>query len=137
MLFGIKITTNSRNKEIMKQPQRVFEIKKYHEHLGHTSEAMTRSTASRMNVKLKGTLTYCNGYSQGKMCQKNISKKKIKQSEIPGERLFLDISSIKYTSLGGARFWVLIMDDCSGFFTSFFLKKKSHLKEKGVMMFKN
>ena len=51
-------------------------------------------------------------------------------------RVFLDISSIKYTSLGGARFWVLMMDDCSGFLTSFFLKKKSDLKEKGVKMLK-
>ena len=119
VLFGIKISTNSSYKD-KKQPQRVSDIMKYHEHLGHASEAMTRSTASRMNVKLKGNFTYCDGCSQGKMRQKNISKKKIKQSEIPGERLFLDISSIKYTSLGGARFWVLMMDDCSGYLTSFF-----------------
>ena len=92
----------------------------YHEHLGHASEPMTRSTALRMNVKLKINFTYCNGCSQGKMCQKNASKMKIKQSKIPGERLFLDISLMRYTSLGGAIFWVLIMDDCSGFLTSFF-----------------
>ena len=68
------------------------------------------------------------------MRQKNIPKKKVKQSEVPGEGLFLDISSIKYTTLSGARFWVLIMDDCSDFLTIFFLQ--IWLKEKGVMIFK-
>ena len=89
-----------------------------------------------MNIKLKGDYTYCNGCSQEKMRQKNIPKSKVKQANAPGDRLFLGISLIKYQSLGGARFWVLIMDDCSSFLSSFFLKKKSNLKNKGVFMFK-
>ena len=103
---------------------------KFHERLSHASEVMTKSTAIKMDKSLKGKFIYCEGCSQGKMRQKNIRKQKVKQSEIPGERFFMDISSIKYASLGGARFWVLMMDDCSGFLTSFFFEKKFRRKRK-------
>ena len=119
ILFGMRITEEI-NEHTPYTKSKVIDIMKYHEMLGHASEAMARSTASKMNIRLKGEYTYCNGCSQGKMRQKNIPKIKVKQANTPGDRLFLDTSSIKYQSLDGARFWVLIMDDCSGFLSSFF-----------------
>jgi hypothetical protein len=34
-------------------------------------------------------------------------------SKIPGECLFMDISLIKKRSLGGSKYWLLVLDDCT------------------------
>jgi hypothetical protein len=49
---------------------------------------------------------------------------------IPGEQVYLDISSIKDVSYGGSRFWVIIVDGYTNYCWSIFLKNKSKLKEK-------
>ena len=38
----------------------------------------------------------------------------------------MDISSIKAKSLGGAKFWLLIVDECTKMMWLFFLKQKSN-----------
>ena len=50
---------------------------------------------------------------------------KEKRSKIPGERLCFDVSSVKARSFGGAKFWLLVMDDATGYSWSYFLKQKS------------
>eukprot|EP00977_Amphora_coffeiformis_P021979 scaffold10145_cov84-Amphora_coffeaeformis.AAC.1 len=54
------------------------------------------------------------------------------KTDVPGERLYFDISSIKGESAGGKKFWLLVVDEATGFPWSFFLKKKDELK--GHMM---
>ena len=56
----------------------------------------------------------------------------IKFGQEAGERVYVDISSIKERSFGGAKFWALVVDDYSDFCWSFFLKNKSDLKVKMV-----
>jgi hypothetical protein len=46
------------------------------------------------------------------------------------ERLFMDISSIKTTSYGGSKFWLLVVDDKTDYSWSYFLKLKSETKYK-------
>ena len=41
-----------------------------------------------------------------------------------------DVSSIKAKSLGGAKFWLLVMDDATGYVWSYFIKKKSEVAER-------
>jgi hypothetical protein len=53
-------------------------------------------------------------------------------SKNPGERIYVDTSSISGENFGGSNFWTLIVDDCIDFFWSSFLKKKSDLKDKVV-----
>jgi hypothetical protein len=48
----------------------------------------------------------------------------------PGESLYINISSIKDECLGGDRFWALIVDDCTAYYWSYFLKSKDQLKIK-------
>jgi transposase InsO family protein len=62
--------------------------------------------------------------------QKNVNKEWKGGSQIPGEQVYLDISSIKDVSYGGYKFWVLIVDDYTNYCWSIFLKNKSELKEK-------
>ena len=40
-----------------------------------------------------------------------------------------DVSSIKGTSFVGAKFWLLVMDDATGFIWSYFIKKKSEVPQ--------
>jgi hypothetical protein len=50
--------------------------------------------------------------------------------------LYVDISSIKGTRFGGAKFWALIIDDFSIYCWSYFLKKKDELNDKVVELIK-
>jgi len=54
--------------------------------------------------------------------QANVSKgiPDEKRSQIPGERFFLDISSIKTRGFGGSKFLLLLVDDENGFKFSYF-----------------
>jgi hypothetical protein len=50
------------------------------------------------------------------MCYRNGTTEKREQnwlgsSNLPGERLYVNISSIKERRIGGAKFWTLIVDD--------------------------
>jgi hypothetical protein len=55
-------------------------------------------------------------------------------SNTPGERLYVDISSIKGKSFGGAKFWALIVDAFYGYCWSYFLKRKDELSNSVVSL---
>ncbi len=55
---------------------------------------------------------------------------------VPDERISIDISSPKPTSIGGKKHWLLAVDDYSDFSWSYFLKKKSELKDHIVGLIK-
>ena len=69
----------------------------------------------------------CEGCGPDKMRQKNVSKEQVPRAKNVGQGLCVDISSIKHESTGGAKFWALFMDDCSGFLINRFLQNKSDL----------
>jgi hypothetical protein len=98
--------------------------------LGHCGEETLRLTAKANGWELSGKLDVCADCAIGKAKQKNTNKHWSNGSKIPGERLFVDISSIKGESYGGAKFWALVVDDCTDFCWSFFMKSKSDLKGK-------
>jgi hypothetical protein len=55
-------------------------------------------------------------------------------SNTPGERLYVDISSMKGKSFGVATFWALNIDDFSGYCWSYFLKRKDELSNSVVCL---
>jgi hypothetical protein len=81
-------------------------------------------------LKHSGNFETCEEYSDAKARQNNVNKNWLNSSDVPGERLYIDISSIAEKSFGGAKFWALIIDDDSDYCWSFILKRKSDLKEK-------
>ncbi len=83
--------------------------------LGHAGEYASRLTANFYNWKIQGKLSRCESCGLSKSRQSPIPKKAIPRSNIPGERLFIDISSIKSKSLGGSKFWLLVIDDATDF----------------------
>jgi hypothetical protein len=59
------------------------------------------------------------------------------KSMVPGERLYIDISSVRASSFGGYKFWVLIVDDFTDMCWSIFVKAKSLMPEQVVMLIKS
>jgi hypothetical protein len=65
-----------------------------------------------------------------KLSRKNVNKQWKGGSSVPGERYFVDASSIQGVSFEGAKFWALVVDDFSSYCWSYILRTKSELKEK-------
>jgi hypothetical protein len=60
--------------------------------------------------------------------QKKFNKNWFGSSDLPGERLYIDIISIKERSFGGAKFWALILDDYTDNCWRFVMKNKLDIK---------
>ena len=103
------------------------DVNKFHELLGHVSEEKARAVARYYGVKLVGKFNPCSACAEAKARQKNIPKKvaEDRKCNIAGERLLMDTSSIKARSFGGAKYWLLVLDEATGYAFSYFLKRKS------------
>ena len=104
----LKKNLNVENTKLMNNKRCYFLT--LHQRLGHPSEDITRATGLKLGLKMKGTMRECEGCGLGKMRQKNVSKEQVPRAKNVGERIFVDISSIKHESAGGAKFWALFMD---------------------------
>ena len=93
--------------------------------------------ANKMKLKINDQMKICEHCDMGKMKKKNISKTTLERAEKPGERVYMDISSIKYTSAGGAKFWGLFVDDSTDFLFGIYLKKKLDLATEGMKLIKS
>jgi hypothetical protein len=113
-----------------------IDVNNLHKVLGHCGEVNARLTGKAYGYEVTGKFDVCEACSVGKARQKNINKEWKGGSSISGERLYVEINSIKGTSFGGAKFWALIIDDFSSYCWSYFLKKKDELKDKVVELIK-
>ena len=107
-----------------------IKINTFHEMLGHCGLDRLQKTASIHDLKLTGNFKVCEDCAVAKARQKNLNKDWKGGSQSPGERLYLDISSVRDASYGGSKFWVLIVDDYTDYCWSIFLKTKDELKSK-------
>ena len=71
----------------------------------------------------------CLSCSLEKIRQKIIPKKNEDKSRNPGERMYLDISSMRKPNMGGRQHWVMLVDEATKYKKSFFLKKKNEQVE--------
>ena len=101
-----------------------------HKMLGHLSEDKMRATAKNMSWELTGKEMKCEDCALGKSRQKNLRKEIKPRSTSKGERLFIDIAPMKHVSLGGSRYWLIAIDDCTNFVWSYPLKRKSETSKK-------
>ncbi|MCP3667476.1 MAG: DDE-type integrase/transposase/recombinase, partial [Gammaproteobacteria bacterium] len=107
--------------------RKATEINIFHQRLGHPSEASTIKTAELNRVKLKGKFKFCESCIYGKAHQKPVKKWTGTRATVPYERVFVDITSLQHTSLGGSKHWAVVVDDATRFRWSFFMKDKSCL----------
>ena len=73
----------------------------FHRVTGHAGHHLMDATAKYYKVDLTGKVNNCLSCSLEKIRQKNIPKKDEDKTKNPGERMYLDISSMRKTSMGG------------------------------------
>ena len=76
-----------------------------------------------MKLKIKGKMENCENCAIGKMRQKNVPKGPKEKSTKPGYRMYIDLTSSKYTSAGGSKYWCLAVDEATHMKFSMFLKQ--------------
>ena len=109
------------------------DVNKFNQELGHTGEDVTRATGKHMGLTITGTFDPCKDCGVVKAKQPKMNKGVSSKSKIPGERIFIDISSPKSASLGGKHHWLLVVDDCNNMMWSYFLKKKTRLQKRSFL----
>jgi hypothetical protein len=88
-----------------------IDVDKFHEMIGHCGVDRLKKTANIHGLKLKGEFKICEDCELAKARQRNVNKDWKGAIQVPGERVYLDISSIKGESHGGSCFWALVVDD--------------------------
>ena len=115
------------------------DVNEFHHLLGHCSESKAKSVASYYGVKLTGQFHPCDDCARAKARQANVPKSvpEEKKASAPGERLFFDVSSIKTKSFGGAKYWLLVVDDHTRVCFSYFLPAKNKVAATMVGLIKH
>ena len=107
-LVGVEIETS--------QPDIMAICRGYtHAVLGHPSAETRNMTTKKLNLNYMPHDEICESCIKGKQRQKNIPKETELKAEKAGERVYFDISSIQYKSLGGSKFWSLFVEEYTGF----------------------
>jgi hypothetical protein len=82
----------------------------WHNLLGHCHKEIEELTARKLGIQLTGKMNKCESCIIEKIRKKNISKESSDIMTKPGECFYLDIQPMKARSLGGSKYWVLIVD---------------------------
>jgi len=102
-----------------------WNINRLHKVLNHASEEVLRLTAKDYNWTIQGVFEKCSDCHMSNITQKDVPKSTTDKATEPGYRVFIDQTSIKVTSLGGSKYWLVIVDDATGMTWSIFLKRKN------------
>ncbi len=106
-----------------------------HEKFGHPADSKLKATATKYGIKLDAKTTDCVPCLRAKLRMTSVPKVTSVVSEV-GERFSIDISSVRNLSLGGRKYWLLIVDHCTGYKHSRFLHYKSDLPYECLQYFK-
>jgi hypothetical protein len=90
-----------------------IDVNRFSEILVHCGADRLQKTAHIHGIRWKGNVEVCEDCAIAKARQKNVNKEWKGESQIPGERLYMDISSVRDLSLGGSKFWDLVVDKCT------------------------
>jgi hypothetical protein len=104
-----------------------WDINKLHKVYNHASKEILRKTAKYYGWTVTGKFEACADCQMSNIKQRPVPKFTETKSETPGERVFIDITSVKHKSLGGSKFWLGCMDDATGQTWSSLLKRKNDL----------
>ena len=94
------------------------------------------ATNTSLGFKVTGKFAPCEYCAISKAKQTKKNKLPIGRSKKKGERIVLDISLPKTTSIDGKKHWLLVLDDCTDLAWSYFLKNKSDLKDEILALIK-
>ena len=85
-------------------------------------------------IHMAHTIQHC-GMSKAR--QKNLVKQTDIKSQKRGEKLFIDSSWSTQPTYGGTKYWLLVMDDNTGFLWSHFLENKSDTSDVMINLIKH
>ncbi|MGL4341755.1 MAG: reverse transcriptase domain-containing protein, partial [Lactococcus lactis] len=134
MVVGIEMVTQSEYANLVLSRGKKIDINDFHRLMGHVHFDSLKKTAAFYGIVLTGTFNKCYECAISKTRQKNVSKESDSRSKVAGERLFVDISSVKAESYGGSKFWILVVDDYSDKCWSIFVNRKSLMPDKVVAL---
>ena len=131
-LVGINLVTRTRSNDgefamqaTEGEPTKTWNINRMHQVYNHADEEKLRRTAKAYGWKITGKLEPCQECQESNIRQKAVAKFTSTKSNVPGERIFIDTSSIKEKTLGGSKYLLGIVDDASNYTWGSMLKKKS------------
>jgi transposase InsO family protein len=106
--------------------------------LGHPHKQAVIETAKHYGIKLMTQTEepVCAECALSKIRVKNLGYNEENEATTKGERMAIDISSIKSKSYGGAKFWLLVQDEFTEFIWSFFLSGKDETSETMIQFLK-
>ena len=102
-------------------PQRNMNCDDLHFSLGHTNDENAQKTAKQRGIKVTGVRGYCDGCGGSKAIRRTVPKETTLKAEIPMKRVFVDLAGPFLTSAGGARYCMLMIDDCANVGWTLFL----------------
>ena len=106
---------------------RTMKIQDFHDRLGHPHFEILKDTAKKMAIQLKGSILPCRACALAKARQGDVNKWNSNRTDVPGQRIYYDISSIQSQSLSGSRYWLLMVDEATRYKISRFIKTKDDL----------
>ena len=101
------------------------DINDFHAVFNHSAKETLKETAKAMQIKLVGELAACFECSTSAARQKNVQKITLTKETRIAQRIYLDSSSVKITSYGGNKFWVLVVCGYTNKSWSIMVKKKN------------
>jgi len=115
------------NEAEAKSNEEIWSYEKAHERLGHPGAKFLEGTIDHLKIPIKDKAAQeCKECLLAKARRVNLPKEALNKSERPGERLCIDISSVKgKNSKPIGKFWLLVVDEATSMKWSFFLKQKS------------
>ena len=135
-LFGVQIDSRKEKDPcLVTKELKLINVNHFHQQLGHANEAVTRSTAKYLNYTIKGKFDICTECSLAKAKQTKLNKSTEMGDIKKGEKWSFDLSTFKNDG-GNSKHWLIFVDWKTKYQKSYFLKKKSDLKEAGMKFVK-
>ena len=139
MLFGVKISKSTELGLALVENKVSMTADEAHQKLGHVSQKSVVAISKYLGWKIKGTATQCEACAVGKARQRNVEKRsKHIIAKEAGERIFLDIASIKENNEffevedgkpTSKPYWRILVDERTQLkFSDFFCSKKEMIE---------
>ena len=106
-----------------------------HEKLGHVGMDRVSYTSKKLGINLnKEEDDVCEACSVTKSRRKNLNKVNTNPVSLPGERIYTDISYTEVKSGSGSNYWILSVDEVSGYSWSIFTSQKYDIPNKMIKL---
>ena len=125
-LLGVTIQPSQQEQVHLHQTNTIT-YQQLHEKLGHANSQVVKHTAKTMGIEITDKEEPCVHCALGKIKRTKIPKQSQTKATTKLERVNIDISYVKHTSFGGAKYWLLIQDEYTDYLWSYFLKSRDEL----------